>query len=197
MRGIFCTLVMVVMTISDRSNKNKLLSKLQKYYTNIWKGVKEFFLQMPQTVYTCIVPKPQKQLDSKQQQNVLRANIFEISKFRERDKYSINICFFHKYSQNIHSQSIHKYSISIHYFMSARLNKRGCYSMMPSTPWKLSFFSLSLNLLISNLPTKSCVRIHTYIHILHEADQGRLWAYKWHFKQPLLVHTSLMNFPLT
>ena len=29
------------------------------------------------------------------------------------------------------------------------------------------------------------------------ADRGRLWAYKWRFKQPLLVHTSLMICPLT
>jgi hypothetical protein len=30
-----------------------------------------------------------------------------------------------------------------------------------------------------------------------EADRGRLWAYKWRFKQPLLVHISLMICPLT
>jgi hypothetical protein len=29
------------------------------------------------------------------------------------------------------------------------------------------------------------------------ADRGRLWAYKWRFKQPLLVHTSLMICPIT
>jgi hypothetical protein len=38
---------------------------------------------------------------------------------------------------------------------------------------------------------------YNYSRIWREADRGRLWAYKWRFKQPLLVHTSLMICPLT
>jgi hypothetical protein len=32
---------------------------------------------------------------------------------------------------------------------------------------------------------------YNYSRNWREADRGRLWAYKWRFKQPLLVHTSL------
>jgi hypothetical protein len=40
-----------------------------------------------------------------------------------------------------------------------------------------------------------CIRSsahYNYSRNWREADRGRLWAYKWRFKQPLLVHTSLM-----
>jgi hypothetical protein len=38
---------------------------------------------------------------------------------------------------------------------------------------------------------------YNYSRNWREADRGRLWAYKWRFKQPLLVHTSLMICLLT
>ena len=64
---------------------------------------------------------------------------------------------------------------------------------------------------VHSVSDRCFTHIHTYIYYsahslyiggfqwLHgyvRADRGRLWAHKWRFKQPLLVHTSLMICPL-
>jgi hypothetical protein len=68
--------------------------------------------------------------------------------------------------------------------------------LLSERPFITIYILIYIRILLSTLPCQG-FSVTGYIRA-DRGWRGRLWAYKWRFKQPLLlVHTSLMICPLT